>query len=266
VLVLILLPPSEGKAAPADGEPVDLDALSFPELTDERLDVLSALVRLCRREPGTAAAVLELGPRQTSDVERNAGLPQAPAAPARTVYTGVLFDALGLDDLDDDTARRADSSLAIASALWGLLRPGDSIPAYRLGGGVTLPGIGRLGPVWRPALARVVPAQAADGIVVDVRSSTYSEFWRPAGPVADRTVAVRVLHEREGRRVVVSHFNKATKGRIVRSLLTEHREPASPAELGDLLSALGWKTELSAPSGPGKPWTADVVITEVEIS
>ncbi len=264
--MLILLPPSEGKTAPAGGEPIDLDALSFPDLTDERLDVLSALVRLCRREPGAAASALGLGPTQASEVERDAALPQAPAAPARSVYTGVLYEALGLGDLEGTAARRADRSLVITSALWGLLRPGDSIPAYRLGAGVSLPGIGRLGPVWRPALGRVIPVQAGDGLVVDVRSNAYSDFWRPAGPTADRTVTVRVLHERDGRRVVVSHFNKATKGRIVRSLLTGHREPTSPADLVDLLSALGWKAELSAPPRAGHPWVADVVITEVEIS
>ncbi len=34
-----------------------------------------------------------------------------------------------------------------------------------------------------------------------------------------------MLHETNGRRTIVSHFNKATKGRIVRELLAEGAEP-----------------------------------------
>ena len=45
--MLILLPPSEGKAAPAEGEPVDLDSLAFAaELGERRATLLDALERL----------------------------------------------------------------------------------------------------------------------------------------------------------------------------------------------------------------------------
>jgi hypothetical protein len=44
--VLILLPPSEGKTAPAGGDAVDLGSLAFAdELTAARERVLAALVR-----------------------------------------------------------------------------------------------------------------------------------------------------------------------------------------------------------------------------
>jgi hypothetical protein len=49
--VLILLPPSEGKAAPRRGKPLDLAVLSSPELTTARTTLLSALVDLCRDVP-----------------------------------------------------------------------------------------------------------------------------------------------------------------------------------------------------------------------
>ena len=41
----------------------------------------------------------------------------------------------------------------------------------------------------------------------------------------------------------MSHFNKATKGRIVRALLEDGTAPGTPARFADHLGALGWKVE-----------------------
>jgi cytoplasmic iron level regulating protein YaaA (DUF328/UPF0246 family) len=54
---------------------------------------------------------------------------------------------------------------------------------------------------------------------------------------------MRVLHEVSGQRKVVSHFNKATKGRIVRALLEDGTAPGTPTRFADHLVALGWKVE-----------------------
>ncbi|NEE01969.1 peroxide stress protein YaaA [Phytoactinopolyspora halotolerans] len=262
--MLILLPPSEGKTAPPRGAPANPAKLSFPELTDTRQSILSALVRLCRDDPGSAATVLGLGPTQADEVVRNAGLIDAPAAPARNVYTGVLYDALGLRTLEGAAARRATRSIAITSGLWGLLRPTDRIPAYRLGGGVSLPGVGSLAAHWQTTLGDVVPAIAGRrGAIIDLRSTTYEAFWRPDAALAPRTAKVRVLHEQNGTRSVVSHHSKATKGHVVRDLLCSAAAPGTPAELADVLNELGWKAELREPERAARPWGIDVVVTHV---
>lgn len=261
--MLILLPPSEGKTRPVDGPPLDLETLSFPELTGPRAEAMAALVQLCRDEPDVAAKVLGLGPTQAGEVAMNAGLREAAAAPARAVYAGVLFDALDLRGLSSAARRRADRSVAITSGLWGLLRPGDMIPAYRLGGGTNLPGVGRLAAFWRPVLRSTMAHAAGDGLVVDLRSGTYTPYWRPGPDVAARLAHVRVLHERDGRRTVVSHHNKVTKGRIARELLTAASSPHEPVGLADLLRSAGWTTEVTAPARRGAATTIDVVVTHV---
>ena len=78
-------------------------------------------------------------------------------------------------------------------------------------------------------------------------------FVLAAGP---RVATVRVLHEHQGQRKVVSHFNKATKGRIVRALLESGADPRTPARLADALRDLGWTVELDG----GR---LDVVVSEV---
>jgi cytoplasmic iron level regulating protein YaaA (DUF328/UPF0246 family) len=253
--VLILLPPSEGKTTPRRGRPLDPGRLSFTDLTEARGRVLDALVEHCRERPADAAVALGLGPTQADLVRTNAMLPTAPTARAERVYSGVLYEALDLPGLDPAARRRASRWLAVQSALLGLVRPQDPIPAYRLSGDTTLPGVGKVAAWWRGHLDETMRAAVGGGLLVDLRSATYATFWRPTGP---RTATVRVLHETGGRRSVVSHFNKATKGRLVRALLEHGSTPRTPAALADQLRDLGWTVEPHEPGPHGQQ--LDVVV------
>ena len=254
--MIVLLPPSEGKSAPRRGKPLDLGHLSFPSLYGARAEVLDALVALCSGSTADAATVLGLGPTQADEVERNAALASAPTARADQVYSGVLYEALSLGSLDAAARRRATSRLAITSGLFGLLTPADRIPAYRLSGSATLPGLGPVARHWSRHLAPAVADAAGGGLVVDLRSGTYVPFWRPTD--ARRVASVRVLQDVDGRRRTVSHFNKATKGRLVRDLLVDGSVPRNPSRLAELLGDLGWKVEEGE-----RPGQLDVVVTEV---
>jgi cytoplasmic iron level regulating protein YaaA (DUF328/UPF0246 family) len=206
--------------------------------------VITALLDLCGSDPDLAARALGLGPTQADDVRRNARLLLSPTARADAIYTGVLYDALDLASLDAAARRRATRSLAITSSLFGLVRPGDRIPSYRLAGGVNLPGLGVVSAHWRSALRPVVREAAGNGLVVDLRSTTYAAFWHPDHELARKVATVRVLQQSGSERKVVSHFNKATKGRLVRALLESGVSPSSPTRLADEIAALGWKVEL----------------------
>ena len=238
--MLILLPPSEGKSAARRGKPLDLAALDFPSLTAPRERVVDALVELCSGDPDVAAKTLGIGTTQRELVDLNRDLRTAPTQRADHVYTGVLYDALGVATLTPAAKRRATARLAVTSSVFGLVRPSDRIPAYRLSGDTSLPGLGPVAAVWREHLGEVVADTVGSGLLVDLRSGTYVGFWRPAGV---RTASVRVLHEHQGQRTVVSHFNKAIKGRIVRALLESGADPRTPARLAGTLRDLGWVVE-----------------------
>lgn len=259
--MLVLLPPSEGKSVPRRGKPLDLATLSFPELGQARGEVLDALVALCSSDPERGVSVLGLGPTQADDVRRNARLREAPTTRADALYTGVLYDHLDLASLGAAARRRATRWLAVTSSVFGLLRPGDRVPAYRLSGDVSLPGLGGVAGHWRRVLDPVAREAAGRRLVVDLRSTTYAAFWRPAPDLAPRVATLRVLQERDGRRTVVSHFNKATKGRLVRALLERGESASSPSELAALLTDLGWHVEVAEPTAAGT--RIDVVVTEV---
>ncbi|MFH9428708.1 peroxide stress protein YaaA [Streptomyces sp. NPDC017615] len=259
--MLVLLPPSEGKASSGRGAPLKPESLSLPGLAAARQAVLAELVELCAGDEEKAREVLGLSEGLRGEVAKNAGLLTAGARPAGEIYTGVLYDALGLATLDPAAKRRAARSLLVFSGLWGAIGVTDRIPSYRCSMGVKLPGLGALAGHWRAPMAEVLPEAAGDGLVLDLRSAAYAAAWKPKGEVAGRTATVRVLHAPT--RKVVSHFNKATKGRIVRALLTEGTAPKDPAELVVALRDLGYEVEAAAPEKAGKPWALDVLVDEV---
>jgi cytoplasmic iron level regulating protein YaaA (DUF328/UPF0246 family) len=255
--MLILLPPSEGKAAAPEGPPLDLSSLSFPALTRTRQRVLNTLVRVSGQRNGRA--LLGLPPGLASQVERNTLLREAPAQPAALVYTGVLYEALGLTRLSPDALERASRSLLIFSGLFGVLQPDDRIPAYRLSMDVAFPRMGPLAAIWRTALTPLLEAAAGDGPIVDCRSSTYAAAWKPSRERAGSTLQVRVLQETDGVRTVVSHMAKKTRGEVARALL-EHDGDARTVE--DVLAALRpwFAIEAREPARAGAPWLLDVVV------
>ncbi|MFJ8901642.1 peroxide stress protein YaaA [Streptomyces sp. NPDC102359] len=259
--MLVLLPPSEGKAASGRGAPLRTESLSLPGLTAAREEVLTELVDLCAGDEDKAREVLGLSEGLRGEVVKNRDLRTAGARPAGEIYTGVLYDALDLASLDAAAKRRAAKSLLVFSGLWGAVRVTDRIPSYRCSMGVRLPGLGALGAHWRAPMAAVLPEAAGQGLVLDLRSAAYAAAWKPKGEVAGRAATVRVLHAPT--RKVVSHFNKATKGRIVRSLLTAGAAPKDPAELVEALRDLGYVVEGSAPARPGTAWALDVLVDEV---
>jgi cytoplasmic iron level regulating protein YaaA (DUF328/UPF0246 family) len=258
--VLILLPPSEGKTAPRRGAPLALDRLSLPLLTPAREAVIASLVALCRGDEAVAAEVLGVPKTQPELVALNAGLLSAPTARADAIYTGVLYDALDAGSLSTAAKRRAAARVMVTSSVFGLVGFGDRIPAYRLSGDTTLPGLGGVQAHWRRHLGPAALEALGGGLLVDLRSGTYASFWRP-DEVAARTATVRVLHEVGGVRKVVSHFNKATKGRIVRALLEAGAAPRTPAKLAEALRDLGWTVELGSPGKTGLQ--LDVIVGEL---
>ncbi len=234
--MLVLLPPSETKLDGGDGPPLRLSALSHPVLGPLRAELVDELVALAADVPASRRA-LGLSPGQDADIARNAALRRTPTRPAIARYTGVLYDALDIGSLRGLAAARARARLAVGSALFGLLRADDPIPAYRLSAASALPGRPTLAARWRPVLEPALARIAADELVVDLRSGPYAALGRlPAA------VRVDVLAEHlDGRRTVLSHVNKAHKGRLARALATTRAEPSDPAGVAAVARRAGWR-------------------------
>lgn len=213
--VLILLPPSEGKADPERGRPLDLARLSFPSLTPQRERLLTP----------------ELAAR--------------PARPAREMYTGVLYVALDLPSLPAAAQRR----IVIVSAQYGAIRPADPIATYTRKIDAA---------AWRPLLGPELAKAAGRGVILDCRSAAYAAAWRPAGAQAERWAHVGVVKEVAGRRTVVSHDAKRTRGEVARHVAASGAKPRDVAALAALIGE-GFRCELDEPERAGAPWRLTIV-------
>lgn len=215
--MLFLLPPSEGKAQPIKGRPLDLARLSFPALTAERQRLLTPALR------------------------------EAPALPARDIYTGVLYAALDLPTLPASTQRR----FVIISAQYGAVRPGDRIATYKREIDARR---------WRPLLEPELAKAAGRGVILDCRSATYVAAWRPSGALADRTAHVSVVREAAGTRTVVSHDAKKTRGEVARFVAETGETPKSVEHLVSLVRRR-FPCELDPPERADAPWRLTIVTT-----
>lgn len=236
--MIVLLPPSETKRTGGDGPPLRLETLSSPQLTGLRAELVDELVELAA-DPEASRSALGLSASQDAEIERNAVLRTAPTTPAIHRYTGVLYDALDVDSLRGAAAARAGARLAVGSALFGMLRATDPIPAYRLSASAKLPGKPGLAKRWRPVLEPVLAEIASAELVVDLRSGSYAALAGIPGSVRVDVVA----EHPEGRRVSVSHFNKAHKGRLARALATTRAEPDDAAAVATIARRAGMRVE-----------------------
>ena len=204
----ILLPPSEGKTAPASGPACDLATLSF----HQHLGPIRA--RQWRLQP--------------------AAVRRAPSAPAHSVYSGVLYAALDYPSLSVAARRRADRSIVIVSALFGALSLADRVPAYKATMTTAL---------WRPSITEALDAEPA-AVVVDCRSSTYLGAYAPP---RERTVAVRVFKQSGRQRSVITHMSKHYRGLVARALVQSARTPRTVEAVAQIVSR-DWTCELTEPT------------------
>jgi cytoplasmic iron level regulating protein YaaA (DUF328/UPF0246 family) len=249
--VIFLLPPSEGKTPPSKGPRFASAKLVFPELSEKRLGLMKALENFCTIQPELAAKALDLGPKQSNLLAINAELMKAHCAPAIKIYTGVLYDHLGYGTLTAPAQARADSSILISSALFGFVTPADPIPAYRLSGGSVIPAIGSLAVFWKTALLASL-AQNKHELILDLRSGSYEKL-SPVKNMDQPIVSVKVLTRVNGVLKPVTHFNKATKGDLVRAAcLFSGNFPTTVGRVGDFFTKLGFTADLDTLT-PGIP-------------
>jgi cytoplasmic iron level regulating protein YaaA (DUF328/UPF0246 family) len=195
--MLILVPAPMTKAPSAAGDPVELGALSFPELTDAREHVIE---------------------------RTNPRLRIAPTAPARDLYRGALLTT-AMRDVED----QADDVLVYISALWGAVRPRDDLPEYRLTMYDWGHRDGGLVRYWREPLAAVLPT---DEFIVDFRTEDYLEVWQPEPELHVRIKPVRDATFERGSEGTTT---RQVRGRVLQRILLDGLRPKSAEELAEQL-------------------------------
>jgi len=229
-LPLVLLPPSEGKALDGSG-PAWTPGSMAVDLDEVRSGVLVDLERAMRRPEAERAALLGVrGAALQRATAANRTVRTAPTLPAIQRYTGVLYDALDAGSLPAASRRRLASCVLVFSGLWGVVRPGDPVPDYKLKMGASIGGSGRLSTRWAEPLTAAVEPLARGRRVWNLLPREHDAAWRPS-PGLEQVSVEFVEPGRDGRPVTVAHWNKLLKGALVRHLLAE--PGTTPEDLAD---------------------------------
>jgi cytoplasmic iron level regulating protein YaaA (DUF328/UPF0246 family) len=210
--MILLLPPSEGKASGGQGD-WQVSSGRFGE-------VLGPLRRTVKR--------VLVDPELRPSSSRWDG-PQT--LPAHRRYRGVVWQHLDPDTFDPAMTLRAANSVLVVSALGGFFAWDDPVPAYKLKLGARSEPTGVLSRFWRPALAPLLVGSP----VVDLTALEQSAAL--ARPVRSDWVRVELVGP-DGARS--GHHGKAAKGRLARSLL-EH----GPDVLDRYEDLEGWTLRLA---------------------
>ncbi len=109
----------------------------------------------------------------------------------------------------------------VFSALFGPVRLTDLITPHRLSGSVKLPGQGAVSSIWSKPLKELLAQQLSGHVVVDLRSAEYGAMYRPSrgGECLTLNIAVAKVNPTTGKRSVVSHWAKHTRGLLAGALL-----------------------------------------------
>ncbi len=227
---VILLPPSEGKAAGGQGGPWTRGSMAVGDLDERRTRLLDLV---------DGGVVDRHGPTMAA-IDR---------------YSGVLYKELDGASLRAPARRRLDRDVRIVSGLWGLVAPGDPLPEYRLKMSASVAGVGRLSTWWRPAVTDALADRVRGAEVWDLLPIEHSAAVDWSGLAPHRRTTLRFV-DASGK--VVSHWNKLLKGSVVRWLVEGGGRTAE--DLAAFDHPRGY--ELDAAASSLRPDRAEVVLRE----
>ena len=235
---ILLLPPSEGKQPGGTGPRWQAGMISFPVLDPHRVIIESALiVAMGRHEPDRSKLLGVKGKALAAATTANLDIHHSATMPAIDRYTGVLYDALDVGSLSTRDRKRLSKQVLIFSGLWGVVRPDDPIPDYKLKMGASLIPVGKLSSHWRDPLTHAIARVANGAVVWDLLPNEHDAAWSPPlpgpGPDAPHSIlTVKFLDEQKRAKgaprtfTAVNHWNKLLKGALVRHVLaTGANEP-----------------------------------------
>jgi hypothetical protein len=206
--MLILLPPSEGKAVGGTGRWNPAGGRFGRQLAAPRRVVAGALQTAGADRLGVRGATAERA------LSANARLPSSPVLPAHERYTGIVFSHLEPSTLDKAARRRAVQSIVVVTGLGGLFAFDDPVPEYRAPIGARLADVGHLARFWSGHLGATIDALADGQPVIDLLPQEHRAAL-PRGGAG--WIEVDLVHPK----LRGGHNAKAAKGLLVRALVSK---------------------------------------------
>jgi cytoplasmic iron level regulating protein YaaA (DUF328/UPF0246 family) len=204
----ILLAPSETKRTGGDLS-FDPSTLLFEDLLPHRNKLLHMYINVLQK--GDIPTLSKMfGLKKESDIlSHKKDIIHELTMKAIQRYTGVAFDYLGYEALDDKTQHYIDSHVILFSNLFGPIRASDLIPEYKLKQGESVGDI-KTEKFYHEHSSKLMEAYLADDEILDLRAGFYDKFYKPTKPYTT------LKFIKEGK--VVSHWAKAYRGIVLREI------------------------------------------------
>ena len=217
---VILIPPSEGKADGGNGKPLKT-------VSGVAADLIEAIKEADPKKLyGLKEKALEKAMAANKDVLSSKTMP------AIERYTGVVYDAVDYQTLQSKSD--FDEKVLIISGLFGLVRPTDLIPNYRLK-------IDKLkaAKLWLNSNSE----KLKDTFVIDLLPQAHKKAVK-----YENGIEVEFVLKKAGKKMPAGHQGKHIKGRFVRWLIEN--------DINDPKQFNSFKEE-------GYKWTGEIFLKEV---
>ena len=232
----ILLPPAEGKQE--GGNPFAPDMFDyrssstfnyFKSLNPRRREIIDALHGVLDGPVEELESLFGVkGDTLQEAIEINRNILKAPLISALDRYSpGVMYQAMDFAGLPTGAQRRLLEEGIIFSGLFGLLRPDDLIPNYRLKMDASLPGIGKISKFWKEPLSEALNEALAGKFVWNLLPGAHEAAWDDTHTY-EAMVTTRFMRKKSGELTPVTHGVKPLRGKIVNFIVRETVEDLEP--------------------------------------
>lgn len=245
----LLLPPSEGKApAPASGacfkdthkRPA---SNAFRELDPLRFQIMDSLQEVLERGHGLEKIFDVTGESLQEAIVINREIQKAPVLAARDLYNGVMYQAIAYSSLKAAEKKLFNTQTLIFSGAYGLLRPSDKIPPYKLKMGANLGGVvGKVVTYWKRPVSEILRRELRGSVVWDFLPDQHRRAWDGTGEILARhqvKFVKRIVRDGIAEYKTISHHSKSLKGSLIRHLL--RKNATKPADLEDFVHEDGYR-------------------------
>lgn len=206
--MIILLAPSETKKAGGDLS-FNPTTLLFDELSSYRMKLLHTYINVLQQGNMQVLSKMFGIKKDTDILKHKKDIIHELTMKAIERYTGVAFDYLGYESLDNNAKHFIDSNVILFSNLFGPIRANDLIPEYKLKQGEAVGDI-KTEKFYNEHSAHLIETYLKDEEILDLRAGFYDKFYKPSKPYTT------LKFIKDGK--VVSHWAKAYRGIVLREI------------------------------------------------
>ncbi|MDX1439116.1 MAG: peroxide stress protein YaaA [Rubricoccaceae bacterium] len=247
----ILIPSAEGKQP--GGNPLAPDVFDyrtsdtfnyFNVLNPERRKLIDALQYQLRNSKNAEKLFALKDENLQEAIDVNLEVYDSPLMAAIERYSkGVLYQAMDFEGLPTGAQRRLLENGIIFSGMFGLLRPDDLIPNYRLKMDVTVEEVGKVSKYWRPIISDILNKLLTGKVVWNLLPSSFEEAWEDA-QTYDIMYRLKFFKEEKGELQPVTHGVKELRGHLIHFIATSLAD--DPEALIEWDSPEGYEPDMEA--------------------